>query len=92
MSKKTTNRVEPTLILKLRAWLGYDGCALFTMFKEETGTVSPVLDAGGFPHPVHFHEGMSVRNFMRGCPECKGWTDIELDDTWTRAVELAIYA
>ena len=90
---KTVKKIPSALIPKLRVWLGYDGCALFTMFKEETGTVSPVLNRPGFLlHPVHFREGMAVRNFMRGSGECEGWTDEELDDNWTKAVELAIYA
>jgi hypothetical protein len=77
--------IPPTLIPKLRDWLGYDGCAFFSVLKETFGTV--YRPPGGFPP---FYEGTKVRNFMRGCPECEGWTDQELDDNWSKAVELAI--
>lgn len=36
----------------------------------------------GIPHPVHFREGMAVRNFLRAQPECENWDAHDLDDTW----------
>ena len=85
-------KISPSLIQKLRAWLGYDGCAWFLMHKESAGTVSPILRVNGLPHAVHFREGMQVRNFMRSTGECDGWSDKDYDDNWVRVVELAIYA
>lgn len=42
------------------------------------------------PHPVHFREGMQVRNFLRTLSECKDWTSHDLDDRWEGLVERAI--
>jgi len=85
-------KIPGSLVIRLREFLGYDGCAWFMMHKENTGTVSPLLRVRGMPHPVHFREGMQIRNFMRTCPECEGWTDHDFDNNWAKAIELAIYA
>jgi len=45
---------------------------------------------GSIPHPVHFREGMQVRNAMRNSGLCKHWTDHDFDDAWTRVVRKAI--
>jgi hypothetical protein len=42
------------------------------------------------PHPVHFREGMQVRNWMRTQGETHGWTACDYDDTWAALVERAI--
>lgn len=57
---------------------------------EEHGRIDAVYMEGRIPHPVHFREGMQIRNFMREQPECKGWTDHEYDDNWVKAVEQAL--
>jgi len=44
----------------------------------------------GIPHPVHFREGMRVRNYMRTLPACKGWNQHDLENTWVEAIEKAI--
>lgn len=44
------------------------------------------------PHPVHFREGMSVRNFLRTLSECKDWTPNDFDSRWADLVERAIDA
>lgn len=42
------------------------------------------------PHPIHFREGMAVRNAMRKSPTTEGWTDHDFDSTWSTVVERAI--
>lgn len=79
-----------TIIPKLKKWLGKDGTELFTGYRDEYETVSPVFMDEGIPHPVHFREGMQVRNFLRSLPECKKWTSEELDNNWVAIVEEAI--
>lgn len=79
-----------TIIPKVKKWLGRDGRKLFSKYKTEHGTVSPVFMDEGIPHPVHFREGMQVRNFLRSLPECKNWNPNELDDNWIQIVEEAI--
>lgn len=71
-------------------WLGKDGIDFFKEMKTQHGRVDPVLTKGGYPHPVHLREGMQVRNFMRSTEYCKEWTDHELDDNWTKLIELCL--
>lgn len=83
-----------SLVEKMKKFLTADGINLFRGYLEEHGTVSPVIPIKTarqtIPHPVHFREGMQVRNFMRGCEECEGWDDHAFDDTWAAVVERAI--
>lgn len=78
--------------MKLKEFLGEEGIRLFRHLKRLTGSCSPVLKLNfakkGVPvHPVHFREGMQIRNFLRTLPECEG---MNLDDEWSELVELAI--
>ena len=65
-----------------KEWLREDGVAFFTNLYAEHGRLNVVLrdkDVPFLPHPVHFREGMQVRNWMRantGIPEER------LDDEW----------
>lgn len=76
---------------QVSVWLGEDGYRFFSHLEGLTGTVSPVLKLNakrkGIPvHPVHFREGMQVRNFLRGLSECKDWTCEDFDDLWPEVV------
>lgn len=86
--------IPDSLVEKMRDFLAEDGIKLFQEYQKEHGTVSPVFSVKigrqTIPHPVHFREGMQIRNFMRGCDECKDWGDHALDDTWAAVVEKAI--
>lgn len=70
-----------------KEWLGEDGIAFFTELYAEHGELSVVLKvpmeppypAPFIPHPVHFREGMQVRNWMR---ENTDVPEEELDDRW----------
>lgn len=86
------------IIDKLRQWLSDDGIQFFREIKEKYGTVNACWVEGsddsetqfrGIPHPVHFREGMRVRNFLRRITG-NSWTSHEYDDHWVRLVEEAI--
>ena len=81
---------EEKLIEKVRTFLGKEGIGFFNGMLEKHGEISPVFNEGGIPHAVHFREGMQVRNFLRGLPECEGWTTDDFDDYWGKLVEDAI--
>lgn len=84
-----------TLAIKLYEWLGEENVIYFKHLKGLTGTVSPVLKLNVkrkfIPtHPVHFREGMQIRNFLRSQPECITWSDHDFDNNWIKVVELCI--
>ena len=84
-TKKTT--IPKELIKKTRKWLGKNGIAFFKEMKEKHDGYSPVFMVGDIPYPVHFREGMQVRNFMRNSGLCDEWTCHELDDNWIHLIE-----
>lgn len=83
------NKFHQDLIPALRQWLGADGLEFFGSVYAEHGNLCVVLPGKVYPHSIHFHEGMSVRNFIRGwytdnnieVPDCHF-----LDDNWADAV------
>jgi hypothetical protein len=81
---------KPTLLAGLKEWLGEPGKQFFTWCVEKHGSVSPVYNEGGIPHPVHFREGMQVRNYLRTTHECKNWDQDMLDDNWANLVKEAL--
>jgi len=88
-------KITDKLIDDLFNWLGDYNLKYFKHLKGLTGTYSPVLKLNkkrkGIPvHPVHFREGMQIRNFMRRHEDCKNWNDIQFDDNWTKLIELTI--
>ena len=76
----------------MRRYLGIDGLAQFREFMEEYKTVSPCFTPKGssIPHPVHFREGMQIRNAMRNSRLCDGWTAHDFDNRWAIIVTEAI--
>lgn len=92
--------VDEAVVEDIRKFLGEDGIKFFRECKEKTGTVMPVITATkegivfgkaeGIPHPVHFREGMTIRNRMRKMAQCVDWDASDFDDNWAKAVELAI--
>lgn len=81
-----------TIIQKTKEWLGEEGISHFQQYKEKYDTVSPVFydEKALIPHPVHFREGMQIRNFLRQLPECKEWTAHDFDNRWIEIIEKAI--
>lgn len=86
--------ISPELIESTRAWLGKDDLDFFKEMKEKHGRYDAVFTekAGHMtiPHPVHFREGMQVRNFMRGTGLCKDWSDHDFDDSWVPLIEKVV--
>lgn len=82
-----------SIAIKVKRWLGPKGISLFRRYKRWTGTVSPVFgikENRSIPHPVHFREGMQVRNFLRTLPECRDWSSHDLDNNWAAIVDRAL--
>jgi hypothetical protein len=71
---------------KLSEFLGKNGISFFKELLETRGKLSVVIFDGPIPHPVHFREGMQVRNFLRSLEECKEWSDEDFDDKWESLV------
>lgn len=82
--------LQKTLIQATKDWLRAYGIQFFREIKEKHGRIDAVWNEGGIPHAVHFREGMAVRNFLRAQPECKDWTDHDLDNNWVEVIEEAI--
>lgn len=76
-------------------WIGEENLRWFKHLKGLTGTYAPVLKLNqkrkGIPvHPVHFREGMQIRNWMRQQKECENWSSEKLDNNWTVLIEETI--
>lgn len=61
---------EEEYVKALKQWLGEENIRYFKHLKGLKGEVFPVLKLNynkkGIPaHPVHFREGMKIRNFLR---------------------------
>lgn len=87
--------MDDSLVEKLRKWLGEDGVTYFRDVKKEYGRLDAIFkveygEGRYFPYSVHFHEGMQVRNFLRGCRETVCWKASDFDDRWIEFVEKAI--
>lgn len=82
--------IPESVITKLKNYLRKDGINFFKDLKDKYGEINCVYSDGGIPHPVHLREGMQIRNFLRGLPECKDWSFDFLEDHWVDIVEEAI--
>lgn len=72
-------QIQQTIIDKVGNWLGKENVRWFGHIKGLKGRVNTVLRLNyakkHMPaHPIHLREGMQIRNYMRGLPECNGWT------------------
>lgn len=88
------SKITNELIQEMQKWLGDKGVKFFRDLKEEHGRVDPCLSIDcsphpPLPHPVHFREGIAVRNKMRELT-AYSWTDHEYDDNWVEVIERAI--
>lgn len=90
MSRQLT--ITAGLIDHVRKFLGEDGAKFFAETKKTHGRYNAVYrDEGSpFPHPVHFREGMQVRNAMREHADTEGWSAHDYDDSWVKVVELCL--
>jgi len=62
--------------------------SLIDQFGDEFNTAC--LDDGGIPHPVHFREGMTIRNMLRESNLFPHWNSHDYDDNWGAIVKAAI--
>lgn len=80
----------------LKIWLGEENVRYFKHLKGLKGSVFPVLklnmDRKGLPsHPVHFREGMQIRNYLRTkFPELSEMAGDILDDYTVELMEKVI--
>ena len=93
----TTNKLASEEMAAFKEWLGEDGIRYFRHLKGLKGTVVPVLklnkekNAGVPAWPVHFREGMQIRNWLRANTELgKKLDSIELDDCYVNILEEVI--
>lgn len=87
--------IPETLIDKFYNFLGEENLRYFKHLKGLKGNYSPVLKLNPkkkfIPfHPVHFREGMQIRNWMRSQNECLQWDNCDFDKYWTKLIELTI--
>ena len=83
-----TEIITDDIINQTRTWLGAEGIAFFRKIKKEHKNIATACwMEGSIPHPVHFREGMQVRNYLRGIVK---WTDHQYDDNWAEVIERAI--
>lgn len=82
--------IPDELILKTKEWLGESGILFFTKIKDKYGKINACFLVNGFPHPVHFREGLQVRNFMVKSGLCEGWTVEDYDENWIELIEKCI--
>jgi hypothetical protein len=85
---------DPDFIGYLLEWLGYDGVAFFMLMLEHFEELAPVIPTtDGPPHPVHFREGMAVRNAMREIHKKMGvgtYSAHFYDNHWQGAIQAAL--
>ena len=79
-----------------KKWLGEDGIRYFRHLLGLTKTVIPVLHLNekrkGVPcYPVHFREGMQIRNWLREHIDLgKKNNSVDLDNVYVKILEEAI--
>jgi hypothetical protein len=78
------------VVKKLKKFLGKTGLDFFSECWERYKSVTPVICTGGIPHPVHFREGMQIRNFLRIIPECRYWSHENFENEYPAYIEAAI--
>lgn len=88
---------DSQIAVVVREWLGPEGLGFFRGLLQEHGKINVVLmheptEPGmpAIPHPVHFREGMQVRNFLRTLPETEHWGSHDFDNNWIPVVKAAV--
>lgn len=82
-------------IEKVRTFLRSEGIQFFRRVKTEFGTVAAVIPPNHelnelpIPWPIHFREGMQIRNFLRQITD-NGWEFDEYENGWVNIVNEAI--
>lgn len=87
--------IESEIVSELYHWLGAEGRGFFRKVKNTFGTVDAVIPANHemnplpIPHPIHFREGVQIRNKIRSITQF-AWDSHWYDDKWAGFVESAI--
>lgn len=87
--------IEQSILDKVRSFLGEENIRWFSHVKGLKGSINTVLrhnfNKKHIPvHPIHLREGMRIRNFLRGLPECDKWTHEDFEHKWIDVIELLI--
>lgn len=90
--------LEKEIVEELYRYLGVAGLDFFQKVKSEFGNVSAVLPRGHVlnpygnfaPFPIHFNEGMQIRNFVRTKFTDEKFDSEQLDNNWGKWVEAAL--
>lgn len=82
---------------KLAEYIGPKGVRYFQLLHQFHGGIPLVVGLnfqrkGMHAHPIHFREGMQIRNFLRGLPECQDWDEAnnDFDDNYLEVLCAAI--
>jgi len=80
--------ITQDLVQQMKRWLGEAGLKFFGDLRKKYGESFGVAVwmEGDIPHPVHFREGMQVRNKLRDLTN-GSWTAHEYDDNWATVIE-----
>ncbi len=81
--------ISEELITYIMENMTVHGLMFFVGILDTYGTLNAVIP-GNPPHPVHFRDGMHVRNMMRQSGLCDDWTAHEFDDNWEEVIILVI--
>ncbi|HET6255842.1 MAG TPA: hypothetical protein VFE32_17325 [Puia sp.] len=87
--------IQQSIIEKVAAFIGKENIRWFRHVKGLKGGINVILRLNfqkkKIPvHPIHLREGMQIRNFLRGLPECKTWTHEDFERGWIDVIELLI--
>ena len=82
-------KIPDKLVDHLVDSLGHGYILFFAGCWHAYGTYSPVMK-GTIPHPVHFREGMEIRNAIRESGMCDDWDCEVLDGMWTHVIDKVI--
>ena len=83
------------LVPAMTEWLTPKGLEHLRKIRDTNdGRLNVVLTVQGFPHPVHFREGMQIRNKMRELMKVPEGILPEhfYDDNWEQMVHLCLEA
>lgn len=78
---------DTKLVREVRLWLGEVGLKFFRDLRDKYGDEfgTACWMENGIPHPVHFREGMQIRNKLRELTN-GSWTSHQYDDNWHKVI------
>lgn len=93
--KSPKPQITEQLVDYVEDFLGNAGINYFQQLRDQYGYIPLVVevhddDGSTFPHPIHFHEGMQIRNSMRDSGLVEDWDAHQLDDYWIEVVGMVL--